>query len=99
MLPAQAGKRAPHTYQPREQQPPAALERDPAAACGRRNAVPAQDLSLPFPLALSEERRVWGGLATPTAGYAEASSSQVLAVCHGTCSSECSGHVKATEEP
>lgn len=51
-------------------------------------------ISLPFPLAVSKEHAV-GGLATPKAGYAEAAFSQPLAVCHGMCSPERSGHVEA----
>lgn len=54
--------------------------------------MPAQDLSLPFPLALSEEHQ--GGRATPAVGYAEVSSSQVLAASHGTCSPDGSGAIQ-----
>lgn len=97
MLPAEARKWAPHAYHPRQQHPPKALGWNLAAVCGWWNAVPAQDLSLPFPLALSEEHG--GGLATCKAGYAEAASSQALAAGHETCSPLCSGSIKAVEEP
>lgn len=70
---------------------------DFAAVYTWQNAVPAQNLSLPSPLALSEEPRET--LAILKVGYAEAASSQAWAIHHGMCSPKCSEHVKATEKP